>query len=97
MRTSGSLTFCPSLNSRDNLRETLDGPDCVVATLTQLKARTGTLVPCGVQDTMEANTNTAVPKGLPPLSVSSDTFSDSVIAFDREKYPKSPVAGVLTV
>jgi len=95
VRSSGSLTFYYSLNSRDNLRETLDGPDCVVATLTQLKARTGTLVPWGAQDTTEASTNTAVPNSFLPLSVSSDmSFSDSVIAFDRVKYPVTPVAGV---
>ncbi|KAN0132713.1 hypothetical protein V8E53_009384 [Lactarius tabidus] len=70
--------FMSILNSRDNLRETLDGPGgVVVATLTQLKA------------------HAAVPKSLPPVSVSFDTsFSDSVIGFDREKYPVPPVSGL---
>ncbi|KAI9440967.1 hypothetical protein H4582DRAFT_2128028 [Lactarius indigo] len=83
--------FMAILNSRDNLRETLDGQDgVVVATLTQLKAHAGrgTVVPSSAQDTSEASigTYTAVPKGLPPHSVYSDTtFSASVIAFDRER------------
>ncbi|KAH9027102.1 hypothetical protein EDB85DRAFT_145589 [Lactarius pseudohatsudake] len=86
--------FMAILNSRDNLRERLDGQDGVVTTLTQLKARTGqgTMVPCGTQDTTETSTSTAVPKGLPPHSVYSDTsFSASVIAFDRERYAVPPV------
>ncbi|KAH9040327.1 hypothetical protein EDB83DRAFT_1654245 [Lactarius deliciosus] len=81
------------LNSRDNLRERLDGQDGVVTTLTQLKAHTGqgTMVPCGTQDTTETSTTTAVPKGLPPRSVYSDTsFSASVIAFDRERLTACP-------
>jgi len=87
-----------SLNTRDNLRETLDGPEGIVVMFTQLEVCTSTTVPRGVQDTTETSTNTAVPKSLPPLSVSSDTpFSDSVIAFNREKYPAPPAAGVLTV
>ncbi|KAH9166643.1 hypothetical protein EDB89DRAFT_2232771 [Lactarius sanguifluus] len=80
--------FMAILNSRDNLRERLDGQDGVVTTLTQFKAHTGqgTTVPCGTQDTTETSTDTAVPKGLPPHSVYSDTsFSASVIAFDRER------------
>ncbi|KAH9021489.1 hypothetical protein EDB84DRAFT_1441446 [Lactarius hengduanensis] len=80
--------FMSILNSRGNLRETLNGPGGVVATFTQLKVRTTTTVVRDAQDTMEASTNTAVLKSLPPLSVSSDTsFSESVMAFDREKYP----------
>ncbi|KAH8993023.1 hypothetical protein EDB92DRAFT_2114013 [Lactarius akahatsu] len=80
--------FMSILNSRDNLRETLNGPGGVVATFTQLKVRATTTVVSDAQDTTEASTNTAVPKSLPPLSVSSDTsFSESVMAFDREKYP----------
>ncbi|KAH9053228.1 hypothetical protein EDB87DRAFT_275220 [Lactarius vividus] len=85
--------FMAILNSRDSLRETLDGQDGVVATLTQLKAHTGqgTMVPCDTQDTTEANTNAAISKGLPPHSVYSDTsFSASVIAFDRERYAVPP-------
>ncbi|KAI9459719.1 hypothetical protein BJY52DRAFT_357546 [Lactarius psammicola] len=73
--------FMSILNSRDNLRETLNGPGGVVVTFTQLNVRTpSTTVPLGAQDTTEASNNnnnsTAVPKGLPPDSVS--LFSDSV-------------------
>ncbi|KAI9448868.1 hypothetical protein BJY52DRAFT_296343 [Lactarius psammicola] len=83
--------FMSILNSRDNLRETLDGPEGVVATFTQLKARTGSIVPGGVKDTMEASTDAAVARSRPPASVSSETsFSDSVIAFT---YPGPPVPG----
>ena len=91
------LTLYASLNSRDNLREMLDRSECVVATLTQFKAHTGqgTIVPCSAQDTIETSTHTAVPKGLPPLPDAS--FSDSVLAFDRETYPLHPVTGDLTV
>ncbi|KAH9160230.1 hypothetical protein EDB89DRAFT_924523 [Lactarius sanguifluus] len=87
--------FMSILNSRDSLREMLDGPEGIV-TFSQLNARTGSTVPCGVQVTTETCTNAGVPKSLPP--VSSDTsISDSVIAFNREKYPVPPVPGVLTV
>jgi hypothetical protein len=81
------------LNTRDNLRETLDGPEgVVVATLTKLKAPAGTAVPCDTQDTKDANTQSAIPKSLPPVLVFSDmASSDSVITFDREKYPVLPV------
>ncbi|KAH9053233.1 hypothetical protein EDB87DRAFT_1825730 [Lactarius vividus] len=84
-----SCAFMSILNSRDNLRETLNGQEGVVAMSTQLKVRTTTTVVRDGQDTTEARTNTTIPKSLPPLSVSSDlSFSDSVIAFDREKqYP----------
>ncbi|KAH9169404.1 hypothetical protein EDB89DRAFT_1908565 [Lactarius sanguifluus] len=78
------------LNSRRYLRETLHGPEGVVATFTQLTVRTGPTVPWGIEDTTEASTNAAV--SLPPASVSSDTsLSDNVIAFDRERYPVPPV------
>ncbi|KAI9453095.1 hypothetical protein BJY52DRAFT_866112 [Lactarius psammicola] len=81
------LSFCAFmsiLNSRDHLRETLNGPEAVVATLTQLKVRTRNTDQWGAQDTMEASTNTAVPKNLPPVSVSSNTsISDGAISFDR--------------
>ncbi|KAH8979606.1 hypothetical protein EDB92DRAFT_1954812 [Lactarius akahatsu] len=86
------LSFCgfmSILNSRDNLREMLDGPEGIV-TLSQLNARTGTN---GVQVTTETSTNTGVPKNLPPVS----SIEDSIIAFNREKYPGFPVPGVLTV
>ncbi|KAH9176092.1 hypothetical protein EDB89DRAFT_200189 [Lactarius sanguifluus] len=82
--------FMAILNSRDNLLETLDGQDgVVVATLTQFKAQTGQGT-IGPQDTIEASTNTVVPKGLPLHSVYSDTsFSASVVAFDRESSLRS--------
>ncbi|KAI9441800.1 hypothetical protein H4582DRAFT_1412919 [Lactarius indigo] len=74
--------FMAILNSRDHLCETLDGSGGVVVTFTQLKVRTGTAIPdAGVQDT---STNMAV---HPPAIVSSNkSASDSVIAFDRERY-----------
>ena len=90
--------FYLSLNSRDNLRETLDGPENVFVTLTQLQARTVTTVPRGAQDTAGVSADTAALMFLPPVSVSSDaSFSDGVIAYDREKYPVPPVAGVLSL
>ncbi|KAH9027098.1 hypothetical protein EDB85DRAFT_144207 [Lactarius pseudohatsudake] len=83
------------LNSRDNLRDTRDGPEGVVATTTQLKVRTATTVVRDVQDTTEVTTNTAVPKSL---SVSSDmSFSDSVLTFNGEKHTVPPVAEAVTV
>ncbi|KAH9166647.1 hypothetical protein EDB89DRAFT_1910496 [Lactarius sanguifluus] len=83
------------LNSRDNLRETLDGPEGGVITFTQLNVRSATTVPYGAQGATEASTDTAVPKSLPPASVSSDKSFD-VIAFNREKY-LGPPAAVLAV
>ncbi|KAF8257346.1 hypothetical protein EI94DRAFT_1759082 [Lactarius quietus] len=89
--------FMSILNARDKLRETLDGPEGVmVATLTQLNATAGTTVPCDAQDTTDASAQSAIPKSLPPVSVCSDSdmsSSDSVITFDREKYPVPPVSG----
>ncbi|KAH9052321.1 hypothetical protein EDB87DRAFT_531161 [Lactarius vividus] len=88
--------FMSILNSRDHLRETLNGPGgAVVVTLTQMS----TTVPCGARDTTteaSPNTTAAIPKCLPPVSVSPETpFADSVIPFDRDKYhPKSPIPGV---
>ncbi|KAH8981712.1 hypothetical protein EDB92DRAFT_1952867 [Lactarius akahatsu] len=82
------LSLCAFiLNSRDHLRETLEGPEgAVVVTLTQ----TSTTIPSGARDTTtEANPNTtaAVPKYLPQVLVSPDTpFADSVVPFDRDKY-----------
>ncbi|KAH9064972.1 hypothetical protein EDB87DRAFT_1596824 [Lactarius vividus] len=85
--------FMSTLNSRDNLREMLDGPEGVVM-FSQLKARTGTTVPCRVQVTTETSTNVAIPKSLPPVS-SDMSISDSVIAFNGEKYAGSvpPIHG----
>ncbi|KAH9051966.1 hypothetical protein EDB87DRAFT_619358 [Lactarius vividus] len=89
------LNFCAFmaiLNSRLYLRETLNGPGGVVATFTQPKVRTGTTLPWGVQGATETGTNTTVLKSFPPAFVSSDTsLSDSVIAFDRERYLVPPV------
>ncbi|KAI9440951.1 hypothetical protein H4582DRAFT_2074738 [Lactarius indigo] len=88
------LNFCgfmAILNSRDHLRKTLNGPG-VVATFTQLKVQPGTTVPWGVQETTGASTNAAVPKRLPPALVALDkSLSESVIAFDKERYPVPPV------
>ncbi|KAH9079203.1 hypothetical protein EDB83DRAFT_1245046 [Lactarius deliciosus] len=42
--------FMSVLNSRDHLRETLDGQEGVI-TFSQLKERTGTTIPCAVQVT----------------------------------------------
>jgi hypothetical protein len=90
--------FMAILNSRDNLRSTLDGSQGVVATFTQLRARTGTPVPGGVQVTIETGTSTTVPGSLLPVKVTSDvSFSDTVLAFDREKYPVPPASVVLPV
>jgi len=85
------LYFCALmaiLNSRDNLRETLRGPEGFV-TFTELTPRRSTPVPA-VQITTETSTtgSTTVPRSLPPVKVSSDaSLSDSVVAFDRGKYP----------
>ncbi|KAH9004836.1 hypothetical protein EDB83DRAFT_773811 [Lactarius deliciosus] len=87
--------FMSILNSRDNLRETLDGPEDGVVTSTQLNIRTATTVLYGAQGATESSTDTAVPKSLPPASISSDKSFD-VIAFNSEKYLGPPVA-VLTV
>ncbi|KAH9040333.1 hypothetical protein EDB83DRAFT_2411457, partial [Lactarius deliciosus] len=73
--------FMAILNSRDNLRETLDRPEGV--TLTHLNVRTVTTVPWGAQDTAESIVNKAIPKSRPPISVPSDMSSDSVTAFEK--------------
>ncbi|KAH9075591.1 hypothetical protein EDB83DRAFT_2312048 [Lactarius deliciosus] len=86
-----SLLSIELLNSRDNLREMLDGPEGVVM-FSQLKARTGTN---GVQVTTETSTNVVTPKSLPPVS-SGTLISDIDIAFNRVKYPV-PLPGVLTI
>ncbi|KAH9021689.1 hypothetical protein EDB83DRAFT_93798 [Lactarius deliciosus] len=65
------LSFCAFmaiLNSRDNLRGTLDGPGVVVSTFTSSRrARVPISWP------REMSSNTAFPKGPPPVSVPSDT------------------------
>ncbi|KAH9028221.1 hypothetical protein EDB85DRAFT_1619402 [Lactarius pseudohatsudake] len=60
--------FMSILNSRDNLRETLDGPGGVVSTLTSSRQAR---VPISWPRKMSSNT--AFPKGPPPVSDSSDT------------------------
>ncbi|KAI9437245.1 hypothetical protein H4582DRAFT_336072 [Lactarius indigo] len=61
--------FMAILNSRDYLRETLDGPGGVVSTFTSSRhAR----VPISWPRKTEVG-HTAVSKGSPPVSVSSDT------------------------
>jgi len=82
-------SFMSILNSRDNRREMLDGPEDVVTTRTQLKARLGTTVPCAVRVTTETSVNMAAPKSLPPVPVSLDSGAssgDSALGFDGEKY-----------
>ena len=50
------------MNSRDNLRETLDETEGVVTTFTQLMVRKGaTTVPCAVRVTTEANNRCQCP------------------------------------
>ncbi|KAF8266639.1 hypothetical protein EI94DRAFT_1732569 [Lactarius quietus] len=81
------LHFCALmaiLNSRDNLRDTLDGG--VVITFTQLEVRMGTMAPPRAQVTTEASPNAAFPKSLPPFKVSSDeSISENGIASDRHQ------------
>jgi len=80
--------FMAIINSRDNLRETLDKTGGFVSTFSQLNARTGITTPSGVQVTTESSTNTDVPKSLPPVKRSSGrSFSD------RDKYPMPLLAG----
>jgi len=102
IRHSHAIFYIPdmylSLNSRDNLRETLVGPDGVVSSFTQLKPCpiTGR---CGVKVTTESITNSAAAnsKGVPQASDTTNTsFSESVIAFDRGKYAIPPDDEVLT-
>jgi hypothetical protein len=65
-----------------------------VTVLTQLETRPGATAPRGVQVTTEASTNAAIPVKV----FSGASISDSVIAFDRQKYPVPPgIPGVLTV
>ncbi|KAF8266412.1 hypothetical protein EI94DRAFT_1733129 [Lactarius quietus] len=85
-------SFMSILNTRDNLREMLDGPDVVVASFTQLRACSppGTSVSHGVQVTTESITDTGLPslKSLPQVQVSSYTsFFNGVMALGGENYP----------
>jgi len=87
--------FMAILNSRDNLRATLDRQEIVLNTIPKLtlsdRAET-----CGVQATTESSSNTAVWNILPPVQASSHSSFSGSIALDREKSPVSPVPAVLT-
>jgi len=87
--------FMSILNTRDYLRETLDGSGLVMSTFTQRSpsSNAGNAVRCGVQVTTETSNTLAGSKTLPPVQFSSDTsYSESEsVALDREKYPVSPV------
>ncbi|KAH9012006.1 hypothetical protein EDB84DRAFT_987472 [Lactarius hengduanensis] len=85
--------FMSVLNSRDTLREALDKREDVAMDTSRGRIK-GRIVPCGTQDTTETSTNTAASKGLPLLDFSDPSFSDSVIAFDRDKYPGSSINGM---
>ncbi|KAH9053224.1 hypothetical protein EDB87DRAFT_274801 [Lactarius vividus] len=81
--------FMSILNSRDTLRETL------VRREDAMVKSQGHIVPCGTQDPTEIGTNnTGVLKGLPLSDFSDQSFSDSVIAFNRDKYPGSSIDGM---
>lgn len=72
-RSSLFLTFRPSLNSRDNLRETLDGQGGAAIMLSQLNGCMGTTTDlCEARITTEAITSAGVSKSLLPANVSSD-------------------------
>jgi len=92
-------SFMAVLNSRNSLRETLDGPELVVVTFTQLEAHPppSTTVPRRVQVKTETRTNMVFsesPVQVPSYASSSDSLS--VMALDREKYTVPPVPAVLT-
>ncbi|KAN0130223.1 hypothetical protein V8E53_011980 [Lactarius tabidus] len=81
------LYFCALmaiLNSRDNLRATLDRQEIVLGTIPRFRV-SDTPGTCGVPATAELSSNAAVSKILPPLQVSSDASSSGSIALDREK------------
>ncbi|KAI9440963.1 hypothetical protein H4582DRAFT_1509335 [Lactarius indigo] len=82
--------FMSILNSRDTLRETLDAREDIIVMVTSR----GPTVPCDTQNTTEASTNTAVSEGVPLPNFSDTSFPDSVIAFNREKYPGSSIDGM---
>ena len=89
LRSSWFTTFYASLNSRNNLRETLDGPELVLVTFTQLEAHPppGTTVPCS-QVMTETRTNIVFSERTVHVpSFVSSLDSPSVITLDREKYP----------
>ncbi|KAH9033556.1 hypothetical protein EDB85DRAFT_2228348 [Lactarius pseudohatsudake] len=83
--------FMAILNSRDHLRETLDRPDgVVVVSLTQTSGRGPQpgAPACETPPSKETPSRAAVPKCLPPVSVSLDTpfGEDCVIPFDRDEF-----------
>jgi len=87
--------FMAILNSRDNLRETLDRRGGVVSTFSVLSVCTDTIALGGVRVTTESSINAGVPKSLPPVKLSSGrSFSDIghvAITFGREQYSIHPV------
>jgi hypothetical protein len=86
---SGYPSLYPRLNSRVNLRETLDGRGGVVTTFS-LSEYTDTIVLGIVRVTTESSINADAPKSLPAVKLSSSrSFSD------REKYPIHPVPVVM--
>ena len=89
------LACYPSLNSRDNLRATLDRQEIALGTIPKISI-SDTVLTCGVRVTTETSSNTAVSKTLPQVQDSSHLSYSSSIAFDREKYPVSPEPIILT-
>jgi hypothetical protein len=84
--------FMAILNSRDNLRATLDRQEIVLGTTPKFRL-SDTAGACGMQVATESSLNTAVSNILPPVGVSSYAPSSGSIS-DREKYPVSPVPAV---
>jgi len=78
--------FMAILNSRDSLRETLDGPGVVMTTFTQLtpSSNAGNAVRCGVQVTTETSNNLTVSKTLPPVQFSSNTSLSESVALESK-------------
>ncbi|KAN0130233.1 hypothetical protein V8E53_011990 [Lactarius tabidus] len=90
-------SFMAILNTRDNLRATLDRQEIVLGTIPTFTV-SDTPGTCGVQVTTESRSNAAVSKTLPPIQVASygyTSFSGSTV-WDGEKYPVSPVPAILT-
>jgi len=84
-------SFMSILNSRDYLRETLDGSEVVMSTLTQITPPGSSAVRCGVQVATETSNNMGV-KSLPPVQFALNTSFSESVSLDREKYPVvSPV------
>ena len=67
-----------------------------MSTFSQPSEYTDTIVLGRVRVTTESNINADAPKSLPRVKLSSSrSFSDVVIASDREKYPIPPVPVVM--